>query len=191
MNCSICLNSIITLKECNLCKEKCCSNECILYHNKEYHQCNLDHSQIDNNTNNNSFLNYARLSHHQSPFLVTGVMNYDYITYDSMYSPENFTLIDLNGVPKSIGTGSFGQVFLARNNQDKKMYAIKHMQKENLYKYLNCLDPIYAEIDIHSRINHPNIVKLLYVVETEVSFDLVMEYAKNGTLFDYQRMFRL
>ena len=186
MNCSRCLNSTNTLIECNLCEEKFCSNECYQYHNQDFHQSNLEQSQIDNSiNNNNSFINYARSSHYQSPFLVKGVMNYDYIRYDPIYSPDNFTLIYSNGVPKSIGNGSFGQVYLAINNIDKKTYAIKHMEKERLFKYLNCLDPIYAEIDIQSRVNHPNIIRLLYVRETESTFDLVMDYAKDGTLFEY------
>ena len=112
-------------------------------------------------------------------------MNYDYIRYDPIYSPDNFTFIYSNGVPKSIGNGSFGQVYLAINNIDKKIYAIKHMEKDKLMKHLQCLDPIYAEIDIQSRVDHPNIIKLLYVQETETTFDLVMDYAKDGTLFEY------
>ena len=186
MNCSICQNLILILSECKLCQEKFCSEECCFSHNQIYHQSNLDQSNIDNSVNNSSFLNYVKeKSQLQSPFLVLGIMNYDNIIYDPMYSLENFNLIYSNGIPKSIGNGSFGQVFLAINNIDKKTYAIKHMEKEKLIKYLNCLDPIYAEIDIQSRVNHPNIIKLLYVKETEATFDLVMDYAKYGTLFDY------
>ena len=186
MKCSNCQNFILILRECNLCLEKLCSEECIISHNQIFHQPNLEESHIDNSINNNSFLNYAKEeSHISSPFLVKGIMNYDYITYDPIYSPDNFTLIYSDGVPKSIGNGSFGQVFLAVNNIDQKIYAIKHMEKEKLIKYLNTLSPIYAEIDIQSRVNHPNIVKLLYVRETELTFDLVMDYAKDGTLFDY------
>ena len=186
MNCSKCGNYINTPKECILCQEKFCSEECIIYHNQIYHQSNLDHSHIESSINNNSFLNYARESNSlQSPFLVTGIMNYDYIRYDPIYSPDNFTFVYSNGAPKSIGNGSFGQVYLAINNKDKKTYAIKHMEKDKLMKYLQCLDPIYAEIDIQSRVDHPNIIKLLYVRETETTFDLVMDYAKDGTLFEY------
>ena len=187
MNCSNCQNYIITFIKCNLCKEKLCSEECLFSHNQIFHQYSMEESPIDNSIYNNSFLNYAREETQiSSPFLVNGIMNNDYIIYDQMFSPENFTLLLLpDGEPKSVGNGSFGQVFLAINNIDKKIYAIKHMDKEKLIHYLNCLDPIYAEIDIQSRVDHPNIIKLLYVKETNITFDLVMEYAKNGTLFDY------
>ena len=186
MNCSRCGNYINNVKECILCLDKFCSEECITHHNQFFHQSNIEQSHNDNIVNNNSFFNYARESMNiQSPFLVGGIMNYDYIVYDPIYSPDNFTYIYSNGVKKSCGNGSFGQVYLAINNIDKKTYAIKHMDKDKLIKYLQCLDPIYAEIDIQSRVNHPNIIKLLYVKETEATFDLVMDYAKDGTLFEY------
>ena len=185
MKCSTCQNYINTPIECNLCKEKFCSEKCIFSHNQLYHQPGIDQSQ-DLSVNNNSFLNYARETpNSESPFLVKGVMNYSYIIYEPIFAPENFTLFISNGVPKSIGSGSFGNVYLAINNINKKMYAIKHMEKDKLFKYLTCLDPIYAEIDIQSRINHPNIVKLLFVRETQINFDLVMDYAQYGTLFDF------
>ena len=185
MNCSKCFNPIITLIKCKLCQKKFCSNECLLYHTNFEHP-NENIQKNDNLNNNNSFLNIEKgESHHQSPFLVSGIMNQDQISYDPLYSPENFTIIYSDYKPKTIGCGTFGQIFLAINKMDKKKYAIKHMIKEELIKDLDCLDPIYSEIDIQSRCDHPNIIKLLYVKETETTFDLVMEYAKKGTLFEY------
>ena len=58
------------------------------------------------------------------------------------------------------------------------------MEKQNLFNYFNSFEPIYSEINIQSRINHPNIIKLLFAKESKTSFDLVMEYAPKGTLFD-------
>ena len=60
------------------------------------------------------------------------------------------------------------------------------MDKEKLKKHvLNPIEAIYNEIDIQSRISHKNIIKLFNVNETIKSFDLIMEYANNGTLFHY------
>ena len=179
MKCSRCFNLIITPIECKFCKEKLCSENCIFSHNQLYHKTIIEQFIY------NSLLNYAQqIQNFESPFLVKGIMNYSYIIYNPIFAPENFTLLYSNGLPKSIGNGSFGQIYLAINNTDKKIYAIKHMEKLKLFERLQCLDPIYTEIDIQSRVNHPNIVKLLFVRETQTTFDLVMDYAKYGTLFE-------
>jgi serine/threonine protein kinase len=95
-----------------------------------------------------------------------------------------------NGKIKTIGSGSYGQVYLGMNIIDKKYYAIKHMDKKNIFTILNSLLNIQKEIDIQSKIDHPNIVKLLYVKETHISYDLVMEYASMGSLFHYIRKYK-
>ena len=130
---------------------------------------------------NNSFL----INNQLSPFLVKGIYNNKEINYDKHFSLDNLILVNLKGSPKLIGNGSFGKVYLAKNKNDNKYYAIKHMIKSHLIKYLNNLEQIYNEINIQSRAYHPNIIQLFYVKETDESFDLVLEYSKYGTLFDY------
>ena len=123
----------------------------------------------------------------KSPYLIQGKLNKK-INYDSKYSLNNFILIkDNKDEIKTIGSGSFGKVYLSKNILDNKIYAIKHMDKNKLIKLLHSLKGIYHEIDIQSRIEHENIIKILYAYEDKESFDLVMEYAPNGNLFHYIR----
>ena len=122
-----------------------------------------------------------------SPFLIKGFLNKK-IQYNSKYQLENFTPVyKENNEIETIGSGSFGQVYKASNKIDNKYYAIKHMNKRKLLNILHTLNGIKQEIDIQSRIEHPNIVKILYADEDDDSFDLVMEYAENGNLFHYIR----
>ena len=122
-----------------------------------------------------------------SPYLIQGKLNKK-INYDSKYSLNNFMLMkDNKDEIKTIGSGSFGKVYLSKNILDNKIYAIKHMDKNKLIKLLHSLKGIYHEIDIQSRIEHENIIKILYAYEDKESFDLVMEYAPNGNLFHYIR----
>ena len=42
---------------------------------------------------------------------------------------------------------------------------------------------IYNEIGIHSKLNHPNIIKLYNVSETDEEINILLEYAQNGSLY--------
>ena len=122
-----------------------------------------------------------------SPYIIPGKINQQ-IIYDPKYSLNNFIpILDNKNQIRTIGSGSFGNVFLFKNTIDDKIYAIKHMEKKKLFKLLNTLNGIYREIDIQSKIEHENIIKILYSHESKESFNLVMEYAQNGSLFHYIR----
>ena len=122
----------------------------------------------------------------ESPYLIPGIFNKRRI-YDEKYNLNNFISVFENEKPKIIGGGSFGQVFLVINTINEKLYAIKHMSKKSLSSKLNSLEGIYKEIYIQSRIDHPNILPILYVKETPTDFHLVLEYASGGSLFQFIR----
>nr|CAD7593174.1 unnamed protein product [Timema genevievae] len=66
---------------------------------------------------------------------------------------------------KTIGKGNFAKVKLA-----------KHMPTGK---------ELFREVRIMKMLDHPNIVKLFQVIETEKTLYLVMEYASGGEVFDY------
>ena len=189
MKCTRCGNSIKSIFQCNICKQKFCTEDCLIFHSSLYHQSNISSPIMNGSLNtNNSFLINKReynLNNEISPFLVKGIFNNNEIKYDQFFSLDNYILIyEKEGIPKLVGKGSFGQVYLAENKLNKRLYAIKHMEKEDLIRFFKDLDQIYREIDIQSRSKHPNIIQLYYMKETKETFDLVLEYAKYGTLFD-------
>ena len=148
MKCQNCLNIIISLFKCNICQNIFCSLSCLEIHFLKYHNENI----------NNSI---------NSPFLVKGTLICS-IKSDSTYNLQNFIpVFDDADKLKIIGSGSFGEVYLGFNTITKKYYAIKHMDKSRLHKALKTLAGIYTEIDLQSRISHPNIVQLLYVQESK------------------------
>ena len=162
----------------------CNSNENIFKSSKKL---SLDINCIEsNNKCNKSLYTEKNQENYESPYLIRGIFK-NKISYDPKYKLKYFNIVFDDNEPIIVGKGSFGQVFLAKNMITKKYYAIKHMNKKELSRVLNSLNGIYKEIDIQSRIDHPNIISLLYVDESKINFDLVMEYATKGNLFHYIR----
>ncbi|KAI4886502.1 hypothetical protein NFI96_024870 [Prochilodus magdalenae] len=99
---------------------------------------------------------------------------------------------------KTIGKGNFAKVKLARHILTGREVAIKIIDKTQLnptslqkslalaFIYLvTQITPLFREVRIMKGLNHPNIVQLFEVIETEKTLYLVMEYASGGEVFDY------
>ncbi|KAI4895750.1 hypothetical protein NFI96_024055, partial [Prochilodus magdalenae] len=84
---------------------------------------------------------------------------------------------------KTIGKGNFAKVKLARHVLTGKEVAVKIIDKTQLNS--SSLQKLFREVRIMKLLNHPNIVKLFQVIETEKTLYLVMEYASGGEVFDY------
>ncbi|XP_063920284.1 serine/threonine-protein kinase MARK2-like isoform X3 [Zophobas morio] len=84
---------------------------------------------------------------------------------------------------KTIGKGNFAKVKLAKHVPTGKEVAIKIIDKTQLNP--SSLQKLFREVRIMKMLDHPNIVKLFQVIETEKTLYLVMEYASGGEVFDY------
>ncbi|XP_051959718.1 serine/threonine-protein kinase MARK2-like isoform X2 [Xyrauchen texanus] len=84
---------------------------------------------------------------------------------------------------KTIGKGNFAKVKLAKHILTGKEVAVKIIDKTQLNS--SSLQKLFREVMIMKLLNHPNIVKLFEVIETEKTLYLVMEYASGGEVFDY------
>ncbi|XP_053485105.1 serine/threonine-protein kinase MARK2 isoform X8 [Ictalurus furcatus] len=84
---------------------------------------------------------------------------------------------------KTIGKGNFAKVKLAKHIPTGKEVAVKIIDKTQLNS--SSLQKLFREVRIMKLLNHPNIVKLFEVIETEKTLYLVMEYASGGEVFDY------
>ncbi|XP_041109003.1 serine/threonine-protein kinase MARK1-like isoform X2 [Polyodon spathula] len=93
---------------------------------------------------------------------------------------------------KTIGKGNFAKVKLARHILTGREVAVKIIDKTqlnptSLQKFHMTLlsKQLFREVRIMKILNHPNIVKLFEVIETEKTLYLIMEYASGGEVFDY------
>eukprot|EP00048_Salpingoeca_helianthica_P006283 m.96728 g.96728 ORF g.96728 m.96728 type:complete len:665 (+) comp13955_c0_seq1:275-2269(+) len=84
---------------------------------------------------------------------------------------------------KTVGKGNFAKVKLARHVLTGVEVAIKIIDKTTLNQ--SSLAKLMREVDIMKRLDHPNIVKLFEVIDTDKTLYLVMEYANGGEVFDF------
>ncbi|KAM7535489.1 hypothetical protein Aperf_G00000088911 [Anoplocephala perfoliata] len=84
---------------------------------------------------------------------------------------------------RTIGKGNFAKVKLAIHMATGVEVAIKIIKKKGLDRAAN--DRLKREVSILQKLNHPNIVRLLEIIENEEVICLVQEYANGGEIFDY------
>lgn len=83
-----------------------------------------------------------------------------------------------------LGKGKFGEVFLAQHIETGFLVAIKKVSKIKIQEY-NMVSRFIEEINLHSKLDHPNIVKFYGFFEEKDNICLVLEYLNGGTLFEY------
>ena len=86
---------------------------------------------------------------------------------------------------QTLGEGEFGKVKMGWKRDSSVEVAIKLIRRETLGGNANRLQKIYREIHILRGLDHPNIVRLHEMVETERHIGIILEYASGGELFDY------
>jgi serine/threonine protein kinase/3-dehydroquinate dehydratase len=86
---------------------------------------------------------------------------------------------------KPLGKGAFAEVFLGTNKYDPtQLIAVKIIKYVEKYRKL-----IDRELEIHSKLHHPNIAELYsYIIDRKRNIVyMMMEYCVGGNLKDYQQ----
>ena len=89
------------------------------------------------------------------------------------------SLTDYYNIIRMIGEGGFGKVYEVQNVKTSETYACKKISKTNILNY----EHFKNEINIMSKADHPHIIKLYEIYESNRSFYLIMELCKGGQLF--------
>ena len=89
------------------------------------------------------------------------------------------SLTDFYKIIKIMGEGGFGKVYEVENKKTLEHFACKKLSKINI----NNLDKLKNEISILSQADHPNIIKIFEVYESNRSLYIIMELCKGGELF--------
>uniref|UniRef100_A0A1B0FH58 Aurora kinase n=1 Tax=Glossina morsitans morsitans TaxID=37546 RepID=A0A1B0FH58_GLOMM len=107
------------------------------------------------------------------------------MSHEAYGQPYEWSTRDFEmGAP--LGRGKFGRVYLAREVTTKYIVAMKVMFKAEIEKG-NVQRQVLREIEIQSRLKHPNILRLLTWFHDDVRIYLALEIASEGELFKHLR----
>eukprot|EP00128_Syssomonas_multiformis_P008097 Colp12_sorted_trinity150504_noHs@10681 len=93
---------------------------------------------------------------------------------------KDFTLLE------TLGTGTFGRVFLCKHNEGQQFFAMKVLKKVEVVR-LKQVEHIQSEKSILSSINHPFIVNLFCTFQDDRNLYMLLEYVCGGELFSHLR----
>jgi serine/threonine protein kinase len=96
--------------------------------------------------------------------------------YEPLYDFINFEYARIGKKRQVLGTGAFGEVYLARNKLNESYYAIKHMYKRKIAEHGANLNIVQREINVHKKLVHENIIRMYSSYEDKDSFYLVRKY---------------
>ena len=110
-------------------------------------------------------------------FLSNGIYS-PYPPLNSIYKIDDLFPLIVNNKPKIIGEGRFSTVYLYKHKINGKLFALKQISVQKIIESGNDINIIQREINIHSRINHENIVKFFGFFET--NNQLLIKIPKNN-----------
>ncbi|CAM6054097.1 unnamed protein product, partial [Sphagnum tenellum] len=94
---------------------------------------------------------------------------------------KRWSLADFD-IGKPLGRGKFGNVYLAREIESKYVVALKVLFKNQLQQS-QVEHQLRREIEIQSRLRHPNILRLYGYFYDKTRVYLILEYAAKGELY--------
>jgi serine/threonine protein kinase len=85
-------------------------------------------------------------------------------------------------IVKMIGKGTFGKVYLVQHNGSEQLYAMKCIRKDIIIDNEQ-FDNIKLEKDILFNVDHPFVVGMEFVFQSEARIYFLMNFVSGGELF--------
>mmetsp|Transcript_17365 Transcript_17365/g.31331 ORF Transcript_17365/g.31331 Transcript_17365/m.31331 type:complete len:486 (+) Transcript_17365:3077-4534(+) len=92
------------------------------------------------------------------------------------------SMLEDYAISRKIGSGTFGNVKLARHIPTGRQVAIKVMNKQ-LIKRQHMSEKVHREIRLLKLFRHPNIIRVYELVNSPANYYLVMEYVAGGDIY--------
>jgi len=109
----------------------------------------------------------------------SGTSNTSFI--DSQSGEKKVNIEDFEKL-KVVGKGSFGKVLLVRKMDDKKIFAMKILDKATIVEKEE-VEHTRSEKSILTKLDHPFLIKLHYSFQTPEKLYLIMDFVNGGELF--------
>ncbi|KAM4711368.1 cAMP-dependent protein kinase catalytic subunit PRKX [Anableps anableps] len=86
----------------------------------------------------------------------------------------------------TVGTGTFGRVFLVKDKKSKAFFALKQMKISDVIR-LKQEQHVHNEKEVLTEISHPFLIRLFWTHHDERFLYMLMDYVPGGELFSYLR----
>ncbi|KAF4118662.1 cAMP-dependent protein kinase catalytic subunit PRKX [Onychostoma macrolepis] len=103
----------------------------------------------------------------------------------SLTTNRTYTLDDLDTIA-TVGTGTFGRVFLVKDKKTRGFFALKAMKIPDVIR-LKQEQHVHNEKEVLTEVNHPFLVRLFWTHHDDRFLYMLMEYVNGGELFSYLR----
>ncbi|KAL1021835.1 hypothetical protein UPYG_G00018650 [Umbra pygmaea] len=98
---------------------------------------------------------------------------------------RTYSLDDLDTIA-TVGTGTFGRVFLVRDKKSRAFYALKAMKIPDVIR-LKQEQHVHNEKEVLTEVNHPFLIRLFWTHHDDRLLYMLMDYVPGGELFSYLR----
>lgn len=106
------------------------------------------------------------------------------MAHEAYSNPDYTWSLDDFDIGYRLGRGKFGRVFLAREKQTGYVVAMKTLLKKEIVKG-RVETQVQREIEIQSRLKHPNILQMLCWFHDDYRIYIIVEYAGKGELYGH------
>ncbi|XP_028319278.1 cAMP-dependent protein kinase catalytic subunit PRKX isoform X2 [Gouania willdenowi] len=86
----------------------------------------------------------------------------------------------------TVGTGTFGRVFLVKDKRSRAFFALKQMRIPDVIR-LKQEQHVHNEKEVLSEVNHPFLIRLFWTHHDERFLYMLMDYVPGGELFSFLR----
>lgn len=97
---------------------------------------------------------------------------------ESTITLEDFEILSI------LGKGAFGKVYLTRMKENQKLYAIKTIRKDVVIETQQ-IDAVNLERDVLLNCDHPFLVGMEFVFQSELRLYFVMPFVQGGELYKH------